>query len=93
LYLLLQVIKATVAFRGVFSDLSLAFKDRFDIIAGITYSLVVVRRSFSFIQIRFANSSEQQGSRRIRRPRGADSQPSGKTTAAEGDSEIHGGGS
>ena len=27
---------------GVFSDLSLAFKDRFDIVAGIAYSLVVV---------------------------------------------------
>lgn len=28
---------------GVFSDLSLAFKAEFDVIAGITYSLVVVR--------------------------------------------------
>ncbi|PIL25155.1 hypothetical protein GSI_13044 [Ganoderma sinense ZZ0214-1] len=27
---------------GVFSDLSLAFKDRFDIVAGVAYSLVVV---------------------------------------------------
>nr|VWP02124.1 Cap60p [Ganoderma boninense] len=27
---------------GVFSDLSLAFKDRFDVIAGVAYSLVVV---------------------------------------------------
>ncbi|EPQ56613.1 hypothetical protein GLOTRDRAFT_138294 [Gloeophyllum trabeum ATCC 11539] len=27
---------------GVFSDLSLAFKDRFDVIAGVTYSLVIV---------------------------------------------------
>lgn len=29
-------------FSGVFSDLSLAFKDKFDIVAAITYSLVVV---------------------------------------------------
>ena len=28
---------------GVFSDLSLAFKAQFDVVAGITYSLVVVR--------------------------------------------------
>lgn len=28
---------------GVFNDLSLAFKDEFDIVAGVTYSLVVVR--------------------------------------------------
>ena len=27
---------------GVFSDLSLAFKDSFDVVAGISYSLVVV---------------------------------------------------
>ena len=27
---------------GVFSDLSLAFKEHFDVIAGVTYSLVVV---------------------------------------------------
>ncbi len=27
---------------GVFSDLSLAFKESFDIVAGVTYSLVVV---------------------------------------------------
>jgi len=31
---------------GVFSDLSLAFKDEFDIIASISYSLVVVSASF-----------------------------------------------
>ncbi|KAF7342456.1 PQ-loop-domain-containing protein [Mycena venus] len=31
---------------GVFSDLSLAFKDQFDVIAGITYSLVVVLDGF-----------------------------------------------
>ena len=28
---------------GVFSDLSLAFKDSFDVVAGVAYSLVVVR--------------------------------------------------
>ena len=28
---------------GVFSDLSLAFKEKFDVVAGVTYSLVVVR--------------------------------------------------
>ena len=28
---------------GIFSDLSLAFKDKFDVVAGITYSLVIVR--------------------------------------------------
>ena len=28
---------------GVFSDLSLAFKDKFDVVAGITYSLFIVR--------------------------------------------------
>ena len=28
---------------GVLSDLSLAFKDKFDVVAGITYSLVIVR--------------------------------------------------
>ena len=27
---------------GVFSDLSLAFKDNFDVVAGVSYSLVVV---------------------------------------------------
>ena len=27
---------------GVFSDLSLAFKEEFDVVAGVTYSLVVV---------------------------------------------------
>ena len=27
---------------GVFNDLSLVFKDKFDVVAGITYSLVVV---------------------------------------------------
>lgn len=30
---------------GVFSDLSLAFKTKFDVIAGVTYSLVVVSRA------------------------------------------------
>ena len=28
---------------GVFSDLSLAFKEDFDVVAGVSYSLVVVR--------------------------------------------------
>ena len=27
---------------GLFNDLSLAFKDKFDVIAGVTYTLVVV---------------------------------------------------
>ena len=31
------------ALGGVFNDLSLAFKGDFDVIAGVTYSLVVVR--------------------------------------------------
>ncbi len=31
---------------GVFSDLSLAFKESFDVIAGVTYSLVIVRLVF-----------------------------------------------
>ncbi|KAJ7923522.1 PQ loop repeat-domain-containing protein, partial [Mycena leptocephala] len=31
---------------GVFSDLSLAFKDRFDVVAGVTYSLVIVLDGF-----------------------------------------------
>ena len=31
------------ALGGVFNDLSLAFKGDFDVVAGITYSLVVVR--------------------------------------------------
>lgn len=30
---------------GVFSDLSLVFKSNFDVVAGVTYSLVVVRPS------------------------------------------------
>lgn len=34
---------------GVFSDLSLAFKPQFDVIAGVAYSLVVVRVSTSSI--------------------------------------------
>ena len=34
---------------GVFSDLSLAFKDSFDVVAGVAYSLVVVRSAdFAF---------------------------------------------
>ncbi|KAJ6614143.1 PQ loop repeat-domain-containing protein, partial [Mycena sp. CBHHK59/15] len=43
-----EVVGISIAFMvvdmlgGVFSDLSLAFKDEFDIIAGITYTLVVV---------------------------------------------------
>lgn len=32
---------------GVFNDLSLAFKEDFDIVAGVTYSLVVVRVALS----------------------------------------------
>ena len=32
---------------GVFSDLSLAFKDSFDVVAGVAYSLVVVRSTAS----------------------------------------------
>ena len=28
---------------GVFNDLSLVFKESFDVVAGVTYSLVVVR--------------------------------------------------
>jgi len=32
--------------RAVFSNLSLAFKDEFDIIASISYSLVVISASF-----------------------------------------------
>lgn len=34
---------------GIFSDLSLAFKEDFDIIAGVTYSIVVVRPLVSFL--------------------------------------------
>lgn len=33
---------------GVFNDLSLAFKSEFDVIAGVTYSLVVVSVSFEY---------------------------------------------
>ena len=32
---------------GVFSDLSLAFKPKFDVIASVTYSVVIVRALFS----------------------------------------------
>ena len=34
---------------GVFNDLSLAFKEDFDVVAGVTYTLVVVRHSAVFI--------------------------------------------
>ncbi|KAJ7509652.1 PQ-loop-domain-containing protein, partial [Mycena galericulata] len=48
IYRLCEVVGISVVFMvvdmlgGVFSDLSLAFKDKFDVIAGITYTLVVV---------------------------------------------------
>lgn len=40
------------ALGGVFNDLSLAFKGDFDVIAGVTYSLVVVLRT-SYPMYRF----------------------------------------
>ncbi|KAJ6536812.1 hypothetical protein B0H19DRAFT_1382691 [Mycena capillaripes] len=49
-----------VAFRGVFSGLSLAFKDRFDIIAGITYSLVVVLDGFVVLAALILNPRAKQ---------------------------------
>ncbi|KAJ7245217.1 PQ loop repeat-domain-containing protein [Mycena rebaudengoi] len=49
---------------GVFSDLSLAFKDRFDIIAGITYSLVVVLDGFVVLAALILNPRAKQ--RRLR---------------------------
>ncbi|KAJ7343923.1 PQ loop repeat-domain-containing protein [Mycena albidolilacea] len=45
---------------GVFSDLSLAFKDRFDIIAGITYSLVVVLDGFVVLAALILNPRAKQ---------------------------------
>ena len=39
---------------GVFSDLSLAFKARFDVVAGVAYSLVVVRVEFCLGAVRRA---------------------------------------
>ena len=38
---------------GVFSDLSLAFKDNFDVVAGVSYSLVVVCPRPSIMELRF----------------------------------------
>lgn len=35
---------------GVFSDLSLVFKEHFDVIAGVAYSLVVVSSSLETVQ-------------------------------------------
>ncbi|KAF8151079.1 PQ loop repeat-domain-containing protein [Mycena galopus ATCC 62051] len=45
---------------GVFSDLSLAFKDRFDIIAGITYSLVVILDGFVILAALILNPRAKQ---------------------------------
>ncbi|KAJ6507001.1 PQ loop repeat-domain-containing protein [Mycena sanguinolenta] len=45
---------------GVFSDLSLAFKDRFDIIAAITYSLVVVLDGFVVLAALILNPRAKQ---------------------------------
>lgn len=36
---------------GVFSDLSLVFKPKFDVIAGVAYSLVVVRVLLLFTDV------------------------------------------
>ncbi|KAF7344016.1 PQ-loop-domain-containing protein [Mycena venus] len=55
-----MVFMAVDMLGGVFSDLSLAFKDRFDIIAGITYSLVVVLDGFVVLAALILNPRARQ---------------------------------
>ncbi|KAJ7911325.1 PQ loop repeat-domain-containing protein [Mycena leptocephala] len=49
---------------GVFSDLSLAFKDKFDIVAAITYSLVVVLDAFVILAAMILNPRAAKRRRR-----------------------------
>ncbi|KAJ6592234.1 hypothetical protein DFH09DRAFT_1415202 [Mycena vulgaris] len=55
---------------GVFSDLSLAFKDKFDVIAGVTYTLVVVLDGLVLIAALILNPRAEKRRQRETMPMG-----------------------
>ncbi|KAJ6582091.1 PQ loop repeat-domain-containing protein [Mycena capillaripes] len=66
---------------GLFSDLSLAFKDRFDVVAGITYSLVVVLDGFVVLAALILNPRAEKRRQRENAPERGDEAPVSHATA------------
>ncbi|KAF7310086.1 hypothetical protein MIND_00381900 [Mycena indigotica] len=71
IYRLKEVVGISIAFMvvdalgGVFSDLSLVFRDKFDVIAAITYSLVVVLDGFVLLLALILNPRAEKRRQRL----------------------------